>query len=319
MPPVRCIALILVTAAAAHAEPKVLLFPALGTPQRVTVSGRALEHAPTKGSSTLSTNLRRLAASNLEDAKVEVRAFGQSVTTKTDGDGNFTASFVPKKAAPGFTTAEAKVKGSEVATATVTIVSPDAPFFVVSDFDDTIAVSKVTSKRGLLKTALLADGETQPPVEGMAAFYRCLEQDKKARPGFALVSGSPLQFSGRIGTFLTKNGFPVFGLYLRDLGPSTLSDYKQPIIRSLLEALPNKVVLVGDSGEHDPEVYAQLRKENPDRVLAVYIRNAGRAEDAARFDGMMLFDKPEDAARDAVKRGLASASCVDAAFPPEKK
>ncbi len=33
-----------------------------------------------------------------------------------------------------------------------------------------------------------------------------------------------------------------------------------------------KFVLIGDSGQHDPEIYASLIKRNPGRVLIVYIR-----------------------------------------------
>jgi phosphatidate phosphatase APP1 len=86
------------------------------------------------------------------------------------------------------------------------------------------------------------------------------------------------------------------------------------VIRALLKAVPNQVVLVGDSGEHDPEVYRQMRDEFPDRVLAIYIRNAGHAADPQRFEGMLLFDRPAQAARDAVARGLANGDCVTSAF-----
>ena len=51
------------------------------------------------------------------------------------------------------------------------------------------------------------------------------------------------------------------------------------------------------------------------RVLRVYIRNAGRTEDKARFEGQVLFDEPKEAALDAVEHSLASKACVDKAFP----
>ena len=31
-------------------------------------------------------------------------------------------------------------------------------------------------------------------------------------------------------------------------------------------------MLVGDSGQHDPEIYADVVRSNPGRILAVYIR-----------------------------------------------
>jgi phosphatidate phosphatase APP1 len=34
-----------------------------------------------------------------------------------------------------------------------------------------------------------------------------------------------------------------------------------------------KFILIGDSGQHDAQLYAQLSESHPDRVLAVYIRD----------------------------------------------
>lgn len=318
MPAMR--ALFLVAAmfgSTAHAGAAVLLFPSLGTPAQLTVSGRVLKEAPSKGSSTLSKNVRALASSNWAGAMVEVRYADHSAQVRCDHDGNFRVTFraTERPFQVGFGTAEAKVVGGEVALALVDIVAPAAPFFVVSDFDDTLAVTNVVSKPALFKAALMQDETDQPVVPGMAAFYRCLQGDQPARPGFALVSGSPIQYLQRVSQFLKRHGFPAFGIYLRDLGPSTLSNYKQPVIRSLLGELPHPVVFVGDSGERDPEIYRQMRAEFPDRVKAIYIRAAGRTEDSTRFEDMLLFSQPQEAALDAVKKGLANAECVTSAFP----
>lgn len=310
----------LLAASSSWASAAVLLFPAVGTPGRVTLSGRVLKHAPSTGSSTFSKNLRRLTSSNWEGAKVEVRFADRSAEVVSGHDGNFSVTLAGDQQpfTVGLSTAEAHVKGAEAGIATVDIVDATAGFFVVSDFDDTLAVSNVVNKTALVKAALMQDESNQPVVEGMAAFYGCLKEDKAARPGFALVSGSPAQYLGRVRQFLTTHGFPVFGIYLRDWGPKTLSNYKQPVIRALLKELPNAVALIGDSGEHDPEVYAQIRSEFPERVKAIYIRDAGRSEDPKRFTGMTLFKQPKEAALDAVKKGLATAECVARAFPEAK-
>jgi phosphatidate phosphatase APP1 len=73
---------------------------------------------------------------------------------------------------------------------------------------------------------------------------------------------------------------------------------------------------VGDSGEHDPEVYAQIREEFPGRVRAIYIRDAGRTEQASRFQDMVLFQDVRSAAEHAVQAGLARPACLATAFPP---
>jgi phosphatidate phosphatase APP1 len=176
----------------------------------------------------------------------------------------------------------------------------------------------VLDHKALATAALLQDENTQPVVPGMAAFYGCLREVKPEHPVFALVSGTPAQYEPRVRGFLEKNGFGPFGLYLRDLGPNALSGYKQPVIRKLLQSIPQPVVLVGDSSESDPEVYREIAGEFPGRVRAIYIRDAGRAGDAARFKDMVLFKEPGAAAKDAVARGLASKACVDKAFGEKK-
>lgn len=313
------IALVL-SSAAALAEPQILLFPALGTPKELVVMGRVLKEAPSQGSSTLSKNLRRLAASDWDGAPVEVRWGEVVVKTKAGKDGVFEATLVrPEGAAakPGFDRVEARAPGA-AATASVRILDPEAPFFVISDFDDTLAITNVIRKRGLLRAALLQDADTQPVVKGMSAFYQCLIEDQSPMPGLAVVSGSPHQYSGRIAKFLGQKGFPFAALYLRDFGLDTMKDYKQPIIRKLIARLDEKVILVGDSGEHDPEIYAQIRKEFPDKVLQIYIRDAGRTEDQGRFKDMVLFSDARKAAEHAAQQGFITPACLETKFGAER-
>ncbi len=308
--------LLLTTSTPALAAPSVLLAPALGRPEGVLLQGRVLKEAPSGGSTALSRNVRRLTATNWEGARVEVSFQGVVATVKSGHDGNFEVNLLPpegQRFPTGTAQAEAKVEGA-AATAPVEVIPDSAPLLVVSDFDDTVAVTNVTSPVKLVESALLKDSDTQAVVPGMAAFYGCMKQP--TAPAFALVSGSPVQYLPRIRKFLDRHGFPTgFGLYLRDIGPTTLSGYKQPAIRRLLQQFSQPVVLVGDSGEKDPEVYAQIRDEFPGRVKAIYIRDAGRTEEASRFKDMVLFKESGAAAVHAASAGLADAACVAAAFP----
>jgi phosphatidate phosphatase APP1 len=318
--PSRLAALVLALGSAtALAAPEVLLFPALGRPDSVTLQGRVLAEAP-RGSTALSRNVRRLTTRNQKGARVEVSFLEASATVTSDEDGDFQVTFQSPPGRPfpaGAHQAQARVADNTPATARVEVLADAAPFLVVSDFDDTVAISEVTQPDKLVTNALLRDADTQKVVPGMASFYGCLGAGSGAVPGFALVSGSPIQFGPRVGSFLARHGFPAgFGLYLRDLGPSTLSGYKQPLIRSLLQRFPHPVVLVGDSGEKDPEVYAQIREEFPGRVRAIYIRDAGNTQDAARFKDMLLFKDASTAAEHAARVGLAPRECIATAFPP---
>jgi phosphatidate phosphatase APP1 len=301
----------------AAAEPGLLLLPALGRPDVLVVAGRVYKHTPERGSSTLSRNLRRFTTSEWEGAKVEARFAGIHITGRSGDDGAFALELRPAEGTrfpEGLGVAQVHVPGAS-ALLRVEIVPEAAPFLVISDFDDTVAVTNVISRRGLARAALLQDADTQPVVPGMSAFYGCLRGRQGGTPSFALVSGSPIQYAGRVSHFLARHGFPHFGLHLRILGPGTLRGYKQPLLRQLLRRFPHPVVLVGDSGEHDPEVYAEIRREFPDRVRAVYIRDAGRTQDGRRFEGMTLFREPREAAQHAAGLGLLDTDCVERTLP----
>jgi phosphatidate phosphatase APP1 len=118
-----------------------------------------------------------------------------------------------------------------------------------------------------------------------------------------------VEYAERIDAFLRHHRFPHAEHRLRKFGPKTLRGYKEPAIRTLLADHLGQVVLVGDSGEKDPEVYAQIRAEFPGRVARIYIRDVGRSERAERFEGMVLFQDAGQAAMDAEARGLIPAGC----------
>ena len=68
------------------------------------------------------------------------------------------------------------------------------------------------------------------------------------------------------------------------------------------------MVLVGDSGERDPEVYAAIVKDFGARVDAIYIRNvSGEGQGAKRYDELFrplnalrklqVFERPDELPR----------------------
>ena len=65
--------------------------------------------------------------------------------------------------------------------------------------------------------------------------------------------------------------------------PST--DIKPEQIEPLLQAYPERrFLLIGDSGEHDPEIYVALLRKYPTQVERIYIRNVtGASPTDTRF------------------------------------
>jgi len=156
-------------------EPALLLPPSLGRADAVWIAGRVLEEAHGNHGPTVTRNGRTLGAANLEGARVGVSFLGRTATAVSGHDGEFEVELLAAPGAPfppGPQVAEVRV-GATRASAIVHVVAGDAPFIVVSDFDDTVAVTHVESKRALIATTFLMDAATQPAVPGMARLYSC--------------------------------------------------------------------------------------------------------------------------------------------------
>lgn len=178
---------------------------------------------------------------------------------------------------------------------------------IVSDIDDTVKITDVTDRKALLENTFLLDFRA---AEGMAQLYR-----EWGSNGAALhfVSSSPWQLYSPLLEFLDEHRFPWGTLSLKQVRfrDETLfnlfkkgTETKPEAIENIFDRYPNrKFILVGDSGEQDPEVYSALMRTHPDRILKSYIRNV-TAESANNqrmqriFDGIgkdrwQLFDDPQ--------------------------
>ncbi|CAE7840550.1 APP1, partial [Symbiodinium sp. CCMP2592] len=79
-------------------------------------------------------------------------------------------------------------------------------------------------------------------------------------------------------------GFPVSSIHLCPLLGRDRANFKLRQVTSLLSQFPNrKFILVGDSGERDAEVYAEIMRKHPSQVLKVLIR-AVMAEDVENIE-----------------------------------
>ena len=162
---------------------------------------------------------------------------------------------------------------------------------VISDIDDTVVVSNITSKRGMIKTALFSNAAQLRATPGTAEALR-----RAASAGAVAtfyLSGSPQNFADRIEEFFRINGFPAGPVLLKNFGTDPTFDqvrYKTSHLERILAAHPKtRFVLLGDSGERDPEIYAALRTRHPDRVVAIVIREVpGGDNQPSRFAGMTL-------------------------------
>jgi phosphatidate phosphatase APP1 len=220
---------------------------------------------------------------------------------------------------------------AQAVTARVLAPPATAAFGVVSDLDDTVLQSEVASFVQAARLVLFENARTRLPFPGVAAFYQALAAGRtgaEANPVF-YVSSSPWNLYDVIADFLDARRLPTGPVLLRDWDLTRelarTETFKLARIRELFDAYPAlPFVLVGDSAQADPEVYAEVARRYPGRVLAVYIRDvtrrAERAEAIARLAAalaatgtpLVLAEDTLAAARDAAARGLIRPAAVDA-------
>lgn len=159
----------------------------------------------------------------------------------------------------------------------------DCDFGVITDIDDTIVPTGATRLWEMLKTTFFGNAHTRLPFEGVAEFYQALHRgmDGLDSNPFFYVSSSPWNLYDFLMEFLDAHQIPKGPLMLRDLGLSREQfiagshwEHKLKQIEKIVEIERNlSFILIGDSGQHDAEIYLQVIKEYPGRVKAVYIRS----------------------------------------------
>lgn len=173
------------------------------------------------------------------------------------------------------------------------IPSNKASFGIISDIDDTILHTGLTSvlKWRVLFNTLLTSAGKRLPLEGAPEFYHLLHQGKtgqEANPMF-YVSHSPWNLYRYLEFFLKTNNFPKGPIILRSFPrpfskkPKGEKPQKQKEIVNILKTYPNlKFILIGDIGQHDPDIYMEVAEAYPDRILAIYLRSVNHKKKMLR-------------------------------------
>ena len=258
--------------------------------------------------------LRHFATDDLPGVPLRVTVGDASVETATDTDGYFRARLRPgaESLTSPWTTGTIELAGGYrglvgrfPTQVEVRVPGADARFGVVSDVDDTIIQTGVQRAARMLHRTFTGSALTRVPFTGAAELYRDLAAG--TNPVF-YVSSSPWNLHAFLVAFLRHRGFPLGPVLLRDLlGTARGREQKGGRIEEVLALHPDlSFVLVGDSGEKDPEVYAAVVRDHPHRILAVYIREVrldpgdGRVErvsDAWDHDVPFVLAADSDAVR----------------------
>lgn len=168
------------------------------------------------------------------------------------------------------------------------LIVPRQGLSVVSDIDDTIKVSQVRDRHELLLNTFAREFVAVP---GMAQHYHALAKIRGTR--FHYVSAGPIQLYPPLDSFMRDAGFPAGSVHLREStaysnvmpGHDASRIHKLAAIRRLLADFPQRrFLLIGDSGEADPEIYGEIARAHREQVVGIRIRDvSGDAADSARY------------------------------------
>jgi phosphatidate phosphatase APP1 len=282
---------------------EILAYKGYANASRARVYGRALEKrnvgASTDTDSTLKNLLytyRRAEADPLRLADVVVEYAGVRTPMRSDDEGFFggwlevAGEDDSKEEWREYSVELISSRQSETetvkASGEVLVPAPTARFAVISDLDDTVIQSRISNFLLAARTVMLGNARTRLPFPGVSAFYQALRNgvggDEK-NPIF-YVSSSPWNIYDVIAEFMELQKVPQGPIILRDwdIGWGAFSSarhfgHKGVAIRSIMQLYPSlQFILIGDTSQHDPEIYSQIVREFPNRVAAIYIRDVTR-------------------------------------------
>lgn len=210
----------------------------------------------------------------------------------TDEEGwmQFSISFTENKSGRKIQQ-ENKFKGE------ILIPKNTAKYGVISDIDDTILHTGLTSrlKWAVIKNTFFKSADKRIPLKGAADFYQKLHDGKSGNdcnPIF-YVSHSPWNLYNYLEVFLEVNNFHKGPILLRDFVNPFAKKYKaekpqkQTEIINILKTYPKlPFILIGDSGQHDPDIYQEITESYPGRILAIYLRDVNRRKKMERVKNL---------------------------------
>lgn len=167
---------------------------------------------------------------------------------------------------------------------------------VIADIDDTLKLTDVPDTKEMLRNTFLRPYRATP---GMPKLLTAL---RDAGASVHYVSASPWQLLAPLQAMFAAEGLPAGSMHLKtfrwkdetffDLFASPES-FKLPILREQFKRYPGRrFILIGDTSERDPEIYATIAREFPDQVAAILIRIAAPSQWSTQRSEQAFKDVP---------------------------
>jgi phosphatidate phosphatase APP1 len=166
----------------------------------------------------------------------------------------------------------------EEATSSVFVVDEHETHGVICDVDDTVVVTALPRPMLAAWNSFVVDEHARNPTPGMPVLLDRITRDQPAAPTLYLSTGA-WNVNQALTRFLARNLYPDGPLLLTDWGPTegrvfrSGTQHKVDRLRRLAAEFPHvSWLLIGDDGQHDPEIYAEFARRYPDNVRAIVIR-----------------------------------------------
>ena len=230
---------------------------------------------------------RRFLGQSAADVAVHVRVGDVETTVRSNREG-YVDLRLDAALEPGWRTAVLRVGDDpQEVSADLRVVATGGTLGLLSDIDDTVMVTMLPRPLVALRNAFWLREQDRRAVPGMSELYDAvLATDPDAFVVY--LSTGAWNAAPGLRAFLDRHRLPAGPMLLTDWGPTRAGwfrsgqDHKRTWLRRLLDELPEvRWLLVGDDGQHDPGLYAEVAAAHPDRLLGVAIRRLSATEQVA--------------------------------------
>jgi phosphatidate phosphatase APP1 len=268
-------------------QPRIVPHTGYGSTSWVRILGRVLLAPPLRDvpldpptTATRQQNTRgwrRFLTTPMEGVEVDVEVDGEQYRLRTDR-GGYLDAVLPVRLSPGWHELALRTRNGRPTVTRIFVTGDDQRLGIVSDIDDTAMVTLLPRPLIAAWNTFVLRESARAAVPGMAEFYRGLLERHPGAPVIYLSTGA-WNVAPTLTRFLSRNGFPEGPLLLTDWGPTNTGwfrsgrEHKHLALRRLAIELPDvRWLLVGDDGQHDPQIYAEFARDEPDHVAAIAIR-----------------------------------------------
>ncbi|HEY4557273.1 MAG TPA: phosphatase domain-containing protein [Enteractinococcus sp.] len=286
------------------AKPRILSFTGYGSPRWVRIFSRVLLSKPEWNEAEYMAQILRDGVRGWQNfvsppiayAQVNIEVNGERHTVRADRNGVVDAR-IEAELPPGWSTVTLHVEGAESTSQDVLIIGDETTSAVICDVDDTVWVTALPRPLTAAWNSFLVDEHARRPVAGMSVMLNRLAEKDQGTPVF-YVSTGPWNVAHTLNRFMTRHLFPLGPMLLTSWGPTedrwfrSGMAHKVDALARLAADFPHlSWMLIGDDGQHDPEIYTHFAYHHPGRVDGIAIRQlsateallaGGRAEETQR-------------------------------------